>query len=256
MSAIATAIVGGAIIAGAGSAIAGHEAAGATTAAANTAAGVQQQALAQQLALATPYTNLGQSAIPTYQALLGIGGGGAPGGAGRGTRPTAGAPGAGGPGGSIEQTLQNLPGYQFQLTQGVDAAKAAAASEGLGLSGNAIQGIETFGSGLADSNYQQYLQDLLAPIQIGQGAAAGQAANIQTGASNLGNIAIGRGNAMAGIDANETAGLTRAAGNAGQQALTYQTLQNLNPNSGAPAGWGVGGQTGDLNYGQQVAAGF
>lgn len=233
---VAAAIVGGALIGAAGTAIAGSEAAGATTDAANTAAGVQRQALSQQAQLAAPYTGLGQAAIPQYEALLGIGPKGQAG---------------------IGQTLQNLPGYQFAKSQGIQGTESQLAAMGLGRSGNTLQAIDQFSTGLADQTYGEQLNRLLQPIQIGQGAAAGQAANIQTGASNLGSIAIGQGNNLAGIYANEAAGLTKAAGGAANQYLTYQTLQNLtNPNYGAPAGWNAGGQTGDLNYSQQVAAGF
>jgi hypothetical protein len=233
---VAAAVVGGAVIGAAGSAYAGSQAAGATRDASRSATNAQYAALDQQKQLAAPYTGLGQSAIPTYQALLGIGPKGQAG---------------------IQSTLQNLPGYQFAKSQGIDATKAAASSMGLGLSGNTLQGIDQFTTGLADQTYGAELERLLQPIQIGQGAAAGQAANIGAGASNLGNIAIGQGNNLAGIYANETAGITRAIGNAGNQYMTNQTLQNLNnPNYGAPGGWSTGGQTGDLNYGQQVAAGF
>lgn len=207
---IAAAIIGGAVIGAAGTAIAGGEAASATQSAANTAAGVQRQALAQQATLAAPYTGLGQAALPNYEALLGIGGKGGPNAQ------------------QIQQTLSQLPGYQFTLNQGLQSTEGQLAAAGLGKSGNMVTAINQQASGIADQNYQQYLQDMLAPVQIGQGAAAGQAANIQTGASNLGNIAINQGNNLAGIYANEAAGLTRAVGNAGNQYLTYQTLQNLN----------------------------
>jgi hypothetical protein len=207
MSAIATAIIGGAVVGAVGVGIAGSEAGSATRDAANTAAGAQYAALAQQAQLAAPYTGLGQDAIAKYEALLGIGPKGSAG---------------------IQQTLQSLPGYQFTQQQGADATKAQFGAMGMGLSGNMLEGLDTFNTGLANQNYNQYLQQLLNPIQIGQGAAAGQAANIQTGASNLGNIAIGRGNAMAGIDANTIAGLTKSIGGGVNNYLTYQTLQNLN----------------------------
>lgn len=212
---VAAAIVGAAVVGAAGAAYAGHEAASATTSAANTAAGVQEQALAQQAALAAPYTGLGQSAMPTYQALLGIGGPGSK---------------------SIQQTLQSLPGYQFTLNQGTQATEAAAAAAGLGRSGNLLQGIDQYTTGLADQNYQQYLQDMLQPIQIGQAAAAGQAANVGSVANNLSNIAVNQGNNIAGIETNEIAGLTRAVGGGVNNYLTYQTMQNLGGGGGGGGG--------------------
>jgi len=227
---IAAAIIGGAIIGAAGVAIAGGEAASATKDAAASARQSQLDALAQQKQLAAPYTGLGQDAIAKYEALLGITPQGK-GGPGQGPAPRPGTfPG----GASIQETLASMPGYQFAKQQGLDATKAQAGAMGMGLSGNTLEELDKFSTGLADQTYNQELQNLLAPIQIGQGAAAGQAANIGAGAANLSNIAIGQGNNLAGIYANEAAGITKAIGNAGNQYLTYQTLQNLQGGGGSP----------------------
>ena len=208
---VAAAVIGAGALSVAGTVLAGSEAASATQSAANTASNAQMAALAQQKELAQPYTDLGKSAIDKYKDLLGLGKNGSAG---------------------IESTLQSMPGYQFTQSQGNDATKASLAAEGLALSGNAATALDKFNTGLADSTYQQYVNNLLNPIQIGQGAAAGQAANIQTGASNLGNIAIGQGNTMAGIDANTIAGLTKAAGNVTNGLITQNTLKGLSDSGG------------------------
>lgn len=210
MSGVVAAVVGGAAVLGAAATVYGaNKAASATTNASNAAINAQNTALAQQQKNAAPYMALGTSNIPTYQALL-TGGGG----------PNAGA--------NIQNTLANTPGYQATLQTGTEAAMRAAGASGENLTGNQIQGVETYGAQLADQTYQQQLQNLLQPVQIGQAAAAGQSANIGQAATNVGNIAIGQGNTQAGITANEIAGITRAAGNAGNQAITYQTLAGLN----------------------------
>lgn len=236
---IAAAIIGGAVLGAGASMIAGHQAASATRDAASSARQSQLDALAQQKELAAPYTGLGQDAIAKYEALLGI----TPQG-GKGPAPRPGTfPG----GASIQDTLSSMPGYQFAKQQGLDATKAQAGAMGMGLSGNTLEALDTFSTGLADQTYNQELQNLLAPIQIGQGAAAGQAANIGAGAANLGNIAINQGNNLAGIYANETAGITKAIGNAGNQYLTYQTLQNLLGGGGSPvSGDYMSGSSGGL----------
>jgi hypothetical protein len=219
---VAAAVIGGAVIGGVGASVAAGKSAGAENTA--TTAGINEQnaALSQQATLAAPYTQLGQANIPTYQNLL-----------------TGGGPG----GPTPEQTLQSLPGYQTTLATGTEAAERSAGASGLNLSGNQVAGVEQFGSQLADSTYQTELQDLLQPIQIGQGAAAGQAANIGTAASNITGLISNQGNTTAAIDANEIAGITKAGSGAINQGLTYQTLNNLNnPNAGAPAGgWQTGG---------------
>jgi hypothetical protein len=230
---VAAAIVGAAAVGAAGSAIAGHEAAGATTSAANTAANVQQQALAQQAQLAAPYTALGQSAIPQYQALLGIGSGATgPGSPAQGPRggSTAGV-------GGIQQALQSQPGYQFAQQQGTAGTEAALNAQGLGLSGNEATALSQFNTGLAQQNYQQYLGDVQGAVGLGQAAAAGQASNIGTAAGNLSNIALGQGQNLAGIYANETAGITGALGSAANNYLGYQTLQNLTGNNPSAPGY-------------------
>jgi hypothetical protein len=214
---VAAAVIGAGALAAGATAYAGNQAASATQAGANTAADAQRAALAQQKELAQPYTDLGKSAIDKYKALLGIGPSGSEG---------------------IESTLQNLPGYQFQKTEGNDATKAALSAQGLSLSGNAAEALDKFNSGLADSTYSQYLQELQNPVQIGQAAAAGQAANVGQGATNLGNIAVNQGNTLAGIDANTIAGITKAAGNTANSLITNQTLQNLNGGGGV---YGPGG---------------
>jgi hypothetical protein len=215
MSGVALAI-GGAAVLGAGATIyASDKASSATKNASNAAISEQNAALAQQKALAAPYTAEGQAALPTYNNLLGIG--------------------PGGPS-NILPTLQNLPGYQATYDQGIEAAKRANPN----LSGNQVVGAEQFGAQLADSTYSQRLQELLQPIQIGQAAAAGTAANIGANANNVGQIGINQGNNAANITTNEIAGLSKLATGGANSYATYQTLQGLNnptyPGSNAPLG--------------------
>lgn len=205
------AAIAGAAVVGAGATIwAGNKASAATSGAANTAARVQEEALAQQEKLSAPYRALGESAIPTLQKLLGIG--------------------PGGPG-DMTKTLQNMPGYQFAKSQGIDSTKAAAGSMGLALSGNTLQGIDKFSTGLADQTYQSEVANLMGIAGIGQAAAAGQAANVGNAATNRSNIAIGQGANQAGIASNQAASLAGIAGNALGNYQTSQFLEKLNPNS-------------------------
>ena len=213
---VAAAIVGAGVVSAAGSAIAGGEAAGATKAAANTAAGVQEQALTQEATMAAPYTGLGKAAMPNYERLLGI-------------TPSGGTANPA----SIEAALAQTPGYQFTKQQGEQGIVNQASASG-GISGNTLTALDTYNTGLADSTYQTALENALQPVQLGQGAAAGQAANIQTGATNIGNIATGEGNNLANIDIGTAAGISNAIGNAGNQYVENQTI-------GALLGGGGGG---------------
>lgn len=203
---VAAAIVGAGLAGAVGSSVAGSEAAGATTAASNAAISEQQSALQQQAALAAPYTGVGQAAIPQYENLLGIGSGG-----------TAG----------ILSALQQTPGYQFALQQGDQGIVNQASTEG-GISGNTLEALNKYNSGLASETYQQQLGDVQGAVGIGQAAAAGQASNIGTAASNIGNITTTQGQTTAGIDANTIAGITGAIGNASNNFTTYNAIQALN----------------------------
>jgi hypothetical protein len=215
---VAAAVIGAGVLTAGATAYSGSQASSATSSASNAAIAAQQQALQQQALLSKPYRDLGTNTIPTYQDLL-----------------TGGGKGAAG----IQQTLESLPGYQFTRDQGIEAAKRASPN----LSGNQVIAAETFGANLADTTYSQRLNELLQPIQLGQAAAAGQAANVGTSASNIGNIGINQGQTTAAIDANTIAGITKAGSNAFNQYLTYQTLQSLNnPASTPPITYGGGYQ--------------
>ena len=220
------AILGAGLVGAGATVIGGVLASNATSDASNAAIQQQQSALQQQATLSQPYRDLGSAAIPTYQNLL-TGGGAGPAG--------------------IEKTLQSLPGYQATLTQGTEAAQRAAGASGLNLSGNQVAAVQQQGAVLADQTYNQRLQELLQPINTGQAAAAGQAANVGGAAANISNALIGQGNTQAGIDANTLAGLTKTAGTASNQYLTQQTLANLIPGYGTPGGGGGAGSGGGAN---------
>ena len=214
MSGVATAVTAAVVTAG-GAIIAGNEAASATRDASNAAIQQQQAALAQQKELAAPYTGLGQQAMGAYENLLGIGKDGK-------VNPQL-----------AQQTLQNMPGYQFAQQQGQQQTLAAAGAMGMGLSGNTLTALSKYNQGLADQTYQQELQNLLAPVQIGQAAAAGQAANIGQAATNIGNIGIGQGQNAANIAIGQMGGITGSIGNALNQYTTMNTLKALqNPSAG------------------------
>jgi len=130
--------------------------------------------------------------------------------------------------------LQQQPGYQFALRQGLKGVQNSAAARGLGTSGAALKGAAGFTTGLADQTYQNQFSNemaqrdarfnrLMGTANLGANAAAqtGQSA-IATGQGIASNT-IGGGNAMA-------AGLT-GAGNAlmggAQNWLGYNLGQQM-----------------------------
>ena len=86
------------------------------------------------------------------------------------------------------------------------------------------------------------------------GQASQNATGTLAGANNaLSGIAVNQGNTMAGIQSNEIAGLTKAAGNGINQYNTHNTLNALNnPNGGdlyqASPGAGAGTMDGSGGY--------
>jgi hypothetical protein len=145
--------------------------------------------------------------------------------------------GLNGPEGAARATsaFQAGPGYQFALSQGLDAVNRAANARGRLDSGNTDVDALKFGQGLADQTYQQWLGNLSPYNQLAlsatSGAATGNAginqtianlgvtgANILSGAGqNKANVATGQGNTLADIATKYyggLAGLDTAEGNA------------------------------------------
>lgn len=211
---VAAAVIGaGALSAGAtvaGSALA----ADATNNATNAAVNEQNTALNQQATLSAPYRGLGTTALPQYEALLGIGKG-----ANSATTLSA---------------LQNTPGYQFTQQQGEQGILNQASASG-GVSGNTLTALDQYNTGLADQTYQTALGNAQGAVGLGQAAAAGQASNIGTAAGTIGSALINQGNTSAGIYANEAAGLSKIAGNTGNQFTTLSALNSqTNPSAAQP----------------------
>jgi hypothetical protein len=136
-----------------------------------------------------------------------------------------------------ESALQQTPGYQFNLTQGLKAVQNSAAARGLGVSGAALKGASAFATGLADSTYQNQFSNavtnqtnaynrLLGVVQTGAGAAGnlagaatGTSAVETAGAGQIGGSVIAGGNAAAaGANATGSA-ISSAANSLGGYAL-------------------------------------
>lgn len=219
MTGVATAIGVGAVAAAGATVYGAGEASSATKDAANTAANAQNTAQQNAIAQEQPYNQLGQSAMPQLQALLGLTSSGGP---------TSAATNA-----NTLATLQNTPGYQFANQQGLAGVTNNAAATGMLGSGNTVQALDQYSQGLADQTYQGQVSNLQNVVNTGQGAAAGVAGTITSTGNNLANIAVNQGNNLANIDVNEVAGLSRIAGGAGNSFMTQNTLAGLNNPGGS-----------------------
>jgi hypothetical protein len=244
---VAGAIAGSAVI-GAGASLYGSsQAAGA----AKDAAALQEQQFQQTQGNLQPYNTVGQSAAQQLQALNTKGF-------------TAGQPDyvstAAGmqPGAMTEANLINTPGYQFNLTQGLQSTQNAAAARGLGVSGASLKGAASYATGLADSTYQNQFNNqqtlfqnelnlntaqqgnamnqynrLAGTASLGENAAASAGAQGTLAAANAGNYL----NQAGGANAAGTLGAANALTGGANNALAYNYLNGLT-GSGQTGGYG------------------
>jgi hypothetical protein len=235
--------VGGAYISSQGAKSAANTQAGA----ANYAADLQNQQFQQYQQNLQPYMDLGQTGIQGLTQVLNSGNLNTPFSYGAfNFNPT-------------EQQLQQTPGYQFTLQQGMKNTNNALAAKGLNLSGAQAKGLANYTTGLADQTYQQQYQNALNAyntnynnafntynanykmasdqagryqnlIGLGENAAAGVGnAGLQS-ANQQGNYLTQGANAQAAGTVGSANALSQGLGNLGSQGLLYSLMNNTNSN--------------------------
>lgn len=171
--------------------------------AANNQLTLEQQIYGNQSTREAPYLNPAYNALNSLSTGLTTG----PGGVGTGALNTPFNP----------QNLDQTPGYQFQMEQGLQALQDAQSATGgatggpLGAGGgNQLKAITQYGQGLASTTYQQQLQDYMAQQQQQYGQELGVASLGQQAIGALGGVseqfAQGASNAFAGIGNAQSAG--------------------------------------------------
>lgn len=214
----------------------------ATKSAANTEANAANQASQTQLGIynntvsnLAPYLSTGTSALSQLSQLLGIGG---PNGVGS-------TNGVGPNNSALYSALQNYPGYQFSLQQGLDAVNQSGAARGILNSGATIKNATQYGQGLAQSTLGSYLSQLQGLATTGENAGAITGSQgVSTGA-NVGNSLIAGGNATGSGQLGSSLALTGGINNALNSSLqAYLSTQgNYNPSGGFGTGFGTPGFT-------------
>jgi len=216
MAAIVSAVVNiGSSLIGADAA---RDAANTQANAANNATAANAAALERQIAISEPWRTAGTTAVNQLSALTQPGG--------EATKNFSYDP----------FNYQADPGYAFRLKEGMNAMNATAAARGGLISGNALKAGQQYGQEMGSQEYSnafnRYLQNysnaqntfqmnrnnLLSPLQFlsaqGQGAAAGQAANIgNTAAANTA-LSTGAANAQAAGTVGAANAFTSGIGNA------------------------------------------
>lgn len=151
--------------------------------------------------------------------------------------------------------LEQTPGYQFNLTQGLKATQNAASARGLGSSGAALKGAASYATGLADNTYQQQFANeitnqtnqynrLAGIANSGQSAAAGLGATSAQVGSNIANSQIGAGNAAAAGAIGTGNAISGGISNAANSYYMNQLMQ------------GMYGSGGGNSYGDAEFAGY
>lgn len=245
---VAAAIVGSSVVGGLLSSDASQSAANTQANAANNAAAMQQNQFNQMRQSLQPYMDLGSGSIPQLMGLLNSNKLNAQ----FSFNPT-------------QQQLEQTPGYQFALQQGLKGVNNSMSARGLGNSGAQAKAITQYATGLADQTYQQQYNNALQNfmtnygvnsnqfgrlgglLSLGENAAAGVGnAGLQT-ASNAGNFLTSGANAQAA----GTIGSANAINN-GLSGATGGFMLNslLNPNMSSNNFYGAGG-----GYQQAQAAG-
>lgn len=128
------------------------------------------------------------------------------------------------------------PGYQWALDQATRTAANKASSLGAAGSGNTLAGITRLGMGLADQEYGNWLGRLAGVSAQGQNAAG----NMQSGYTNLANIADASGRTNAQLSTDLGSGLSNLTTNYGTNRANLidrnaGTVANIYSNAGNAA---------------------
>ena len=181
-----------------------------------------QQQFQQQRQDLAPYREAGLAPLKAQGDLLGLNG-----------QPAADAAMA---------NFQSSPGYQFQLDQGLRAVDSGAAASGMLRSGAALKAEQTFGQGLANTDFTNYYNRLMGLSTLGANAAAGGAQTAQGAAS----AALGGGTAQSSIYGNAASSLGATVNGLFQNKDFQSWLSGPSTPSPSP-------NTGILSAGQQDA---
>ena len=153
--------------------------------------------------------------------------------------------------------MQDNPAFQFQLQQGDQNVLRNAAQTGTLASGNTLNALQTQGQGLANSTYQQYVNNLQPYLGASQNAASGIGSTLTGLGSNLAGLYSGQGSALAGLATgagSQLAGISTGLG-AGSAGLSSSLGGSLAGQYGnlANLGWQFGTGQGNANANAALA---
>jgi len=233
MVAMAGSAIGGAVTS-AGQARASRRAADAQVQSAAESARLQREMFDRQVALQEPFRQGGLTGQNRIMELLGIGGDAAAGDYGRYGRDFA------------MSDYEADPGYAFRLSEGNKALERSAAARGMVMSGQMFKGAQRFGQDLASQEYQNafnryqtnranQLNPLGTLMASGQGASNVLSAAAGQLGTQLGENAVGAGNARASGYIGSANAYTNAINQMGNLGAQYYGMRT----PAAPATPGV-----------------
>jgi len=178
---LAIAVLGAGIIGAGASIYEGNKAASTAQSVANQDNALQSQIYQSDKALEQPYVTSGNTAETALNGFLGLGG-----------DPAATQK-------AFDDYLSST-GYQFDLSQGLDAVAGSKAAAGLLGSGSLVTALDKYGTGLAQQYGQQYVGNLLDETRIGANSANALAQSGQAYANASNANANSAANAAANAD--------------------------------------------------------
>ena len=158
--------------------------------------------------------------------------------------PLAPQPGAPPPGGLVPDPQQQMaalrqaPGYQFRMTEGINALQHAAASKGTLLTGGTLKGLNRWAQDYASGEYQNRYNQLFGLAGLGANAAGAQAGQNANYASNAGDLMTQVGNANAAGQVGSANAINQGIGGATNIAQMYFLSRLMqDPTGGGGSAW-------------------
>jgi hypothetical protein len=157
----------------------------------------------------------------------------------------------------LSKAIAGLPGYQFQLGQGVQAIDRSQASRGLLNSGATGKALAQYGQGLAQSYSGQYISGLQEIANRGEGATQSTAAAGAGAANQIQQAQLYGGNASAQGDINTfnaiSSGLSQGVGlygyaKQGGFGSTQVPAPSYTPQTGLPGGYNMNAGNSPWSY--------
>jgi hypothetical protein len=144
------------------------------------------------------------------------------------------APGAAAPAapGVIGQGLEQTPGFQFRLGEGLKALERSAAARGTLLTGGTLKGLQRYAQDYASGEYGQRVNQLQGLAALGLNAAGGAGQAGSAYGQSAGDLLTQAGNAAAAGQVGAANAWTGGINNAANQALQMYYLSRMFPGAG------------------------